>query len=103
MTAEEKAKIKDSSREDRMSFRNFEEHKMRREFKDRAIDKCKDRLDVFGKCAQENGLMVTIRCRQKFSELNACMEEHNSHKAFEKYLDANKEEFEKRIIKTPSS
>eukprot|EP00560_Eucampia_antarctica_P008414 CAMPEP_0197825120 /NCGR_PEP_ID=MMETSP1437-20131217/2256_1 /TAXON_ID=49252 ORGANISM="Eucampia antarctica, Strain CCMP1452" /NCGR_SAMPLE_ID=MMETSP1437 /ASSEMBLY_ACC=CAM_ASM_001096 /LENGTH=68 /DNA_ID=CAMNT_0043424991 /DNA_START=109 /DNA_END=312 /DNA_ORIENTATION=- len=55
---EHKARVKDASRESRLSFRNFAEHQMRREFKEKAIDKCRPSIQAFGKCAEETGLSV---------------------------------------------
>ena len=81
---------KDNSRDGRLSFKKFGEHQMRRQFKDMAVEKCKPEIQSFGKCAQENGLMVVWSCRALHKELNACMAIHNSHEAFEKYKEENK-------------
>ena len=96
------AAIKDDGRDGRLSFRNFAEHKMRREFKDAAIEKCSDHLRAFGQCAQDNGLMVVFRCRELNKKINECMHEHNSHEAFERYMKEHSDELERRTIKSKS-
>mmetsp|Transcript_4730 Transcript_4730/g.5453 ORF Transcript_4730/g.5453 Transcript_4730/m.5453 type:complete len:109 (-) Transcript_4730:205-531(-) len=88
---EEKAKVKDGSRDGRLSFRKFGEHQLRREFKEIAIEKCRDQINAFGKCAQESGLMVVFKCRDFNKELNKCMAIHNSHEAFEEYKAKNED------------
>ncbi len=104
-TAEEKARIKDAGRDGRLSFRKFGEHQLRREFKDMAIDKCRTEINAFGKCAQDNGLMVVWRCRHLNKELNACMAIHNSHEAFEKYKEENQDALIEKIpgMKSPTT
>jgi hypothetical protein len=92
--------MKDASRENRLSFRNFAEHQMRREFKDSAVDKCREQINSFGKCAQENGLLVVFKCRAVNKEMNECMRIHNSEEEFKKYLEAHKDELERRTIKS---
>lgn len=98
--AEAKARIKDAGREGRLSFRNFAEHQMRREFKDMALDKCSEHVRRFALCAEEQGLMVVFNCRHHSKALNECMAVHNSPEAFEKYMVEHKEELEKRTLKT---
>merc|ERR1740136_183602 len=61
--AEQSARKKDASREGRLSFKNFGEHQLRRDFKDQAVTKCRSTIDEFGKCAKESGLMVVWNCR----------------------------------------
>lgn len=97
-TAEEKAEVKDYGRDSRLSFKKFGEHQLRREFKDMAIDKCRSDINAFGKCAQDNGLMVVFKCRHLNKALNACMTIHNSPEAFEKYKEENQDAL---LAKTP--
>jgi len=92
--------MKDMGREGRLSFKNFAEHQMRREFKDQAIDKCRDQINAFGKCAQENGLLVVFNCRKFNKDMNECMQLHNSEEEFQKYLDLHTEDLNKRIIRS---
>ena len=62
-----------------------------------AIEKCRDYINAFGKCAQEQGLLVVFNCRQFNKDLNACMAIHNSNEAFEKYKQENEEALMKKI------
>ena len=127
--AQAKADNKDYGRDDRLSFRKFAEHKMKREFKKVAIKKCEVHLKNFGQCAQDNGLLVVFKCRDFNRKINECMAEHNSPgklliviycsyccvcgilshynvqpfaaEAFQRYLEENKDELDKRTIKSP--
>lgn len=96
-TPKEKAQVKDTGRDGRLSFRKFGEHQLRREFKDIAIDKCRTEINAFGKCAQDSGLMVVWSCRDFNKKLNACMAIHNSHEAFETYMLENEDALMKKI------
>jgi hypothetical protein len=89
---------KDFDRDSRLSFKKFGEHQLRREFKDIAVEKCRTEINAFGKCAQENGLMVVWSCRHLNKGLNACMAINNSKEAFEKYKEENQDAL---IAKTP--
>ncbi len=100
IAVENKARIKDASRESRLSFRNFAEHQMRREFKEKAIEKCNEPIKAFAECAQEKGLLVVWSCRQLSKEVNKCMAIHNSHEAFDKYKQENADELERKTIKS---
>jgi hypothetical protein len=92
---------KDNARDNRLSFRNFAEHQMRREFKDMVLEqKCNEHLKEFAKCAEQEGLMVIIKCRHLNRALTDCMKVHNSNEAWEKYKAEHKEELEKRTIKS---
>ena len=92
--SQSKADNRDYGRDDRLSFRKFAEHKMKREFKEVP-------LKNFGQCAQDNGLLVVFKCRYFNKKINECMAEHNSPEAFQKYLEENKDELDKRTIKSP--
>jgi COX assembly protein 1 len=99
-TPEIKAQIKDDGRDARLSFRRFAEHKMKREFKEVAIKKCEEHMKNFGRCAQENGLLVVFKCRDLNRKINECMVEHNSPEKFEAYLKEHEDELEKRTLKS---
>ena len=94
----DKQAVKDDGRDARLSFRRFAEHKMKREFKEHAIEKCSDHLKAFGQCAQDNGLMVVFKCRHLNKAINECMYRENSPEAFEQFLKDNQAELEKRTI-----
>jgi len=96
--AEHKARTKEFSREGRLSFRNFAEHQMRREFKELALQQCQEPIREFAQCAQEKGLLVVFSCRHLNKAINDCMAIHNSNEAFEKYKQEHEEELEKRTI-----
>eukprot|EP01083_Nonionella_stella_P245273 852729_1 len=96
-SANEKAQIKDTGRDGRLSLRKFGEHQLRREFKDMAIDKCRTEINAFGKCAQDTGLLVVFKCRHLNKALGECMAVHNSHEAFDKYKEENEEALMKKI------
>lgn len=85
------ASLKDESRDNRLSFRKFGEHQLRREFKDMAIDKCKSPIQEFGKCATESGLLVVWKCRAFNKKVQECMAIHNSQQEFEKFKTENQD------------
>ena len=90
--AEHRARMKEGSRESRLSFQNRAEHLLRRDMKDDAKEKCKDYIRSFAECSKENGLMVVINCQDKLKDLNGCMAIHNGEEAWQKYKAAHKEE-----------
>lgn len=98
--AEHKARTKDFSRESRLSFRNFAEHQMRREFKDIALEKCQEPIRDFAQCAQEQGLLVVWNCRHLNKKINECMAVHNSNEAFEKYKKEHEDVLDKKTIRS---
>lgn len=92
--------VKDDGRDSRLSFRKFAEHKMKREFKEAAIKTCNPHLKNFGKCAQDNGLLVVFKCRDLNRKINECMMEHNSEEKFQAFLKENESELERRTLKS---
>lgn len=94
--AEYRARVKDASRESRLSFRNRAEHLLRRDMKEDAQETCKPFISKFAECARASGLMVVWTCRDNLKELNKCMELHNGEEAWQKYKAAHKEELELR-------
>ena len=97
---QDKSRIRDDGRDARLSFRRFAEHKMKREFKEEAIQKCEVHLKNFGQCAQDSGLLVVFKCRDLNRKINECMMEHNSPERFEAYLKDHEDELEKRTLKS---
>lgn len=95
LTAEAKARIKDSGREGRLSFKKFAEHQLRKELKEISLAKCKDQVQAFGKCAEEKGLMVVWTCQPLFKEVNACLAIHNSEEEWQKYKKLHQSEIDK--------
>jgi hypothetical protein len=84
------AEMKDTGRQSRLSIKKFEEHQLRTEFKSIAIERCRNEMQAFGKCASDNGLMVVFRCRNFLKEMNACMAHHNSNEEFQKYKEKHR-------------
>ena len=80
--------IKDLGRDGRLSFRNFTEHQLRKEFKQNAMEKeCDLPIRAFAECGKEEGLMVVFRCREFQQAANECMAVYNSDERFELYKE----------------
>lgn len=92
---EAKARIKDSGRASRLSFKNFAEHQLRKELKEIALIKCRDQVQAFGRCAQETGLMVVWKCRDKSKEVNACLATQGGEEEWQKYKLLHKDELDR--------
>jgi len=101
-TNEAKARVKDAGRSSRLSFKNFAEHQLRKELKEIALAKCKDHVQAFGKCAQDNGLMVVFNCRDKSKAVNDCLHIHNSEEEWQKYKTLHQDEIDKWAAKNKS-
>ena len=82
---EDRARRKDMNRESRLSFRNFAEHQLKQDFRDRALKECDPQIKDFAVCAQEKGLMVIISCRKYHQAVNDCLRLNNGDEAWEKY------------------
>ena len=82
---ERKGRIKDYGRESRLSFKNFAEHQLRKEFKELAMEKCSLPIKAFAECSKEQGLFVVFNCRDYQKDINDCMHVYNSPEAFENY------------------
>jgi len=98
--AEYQARVKEYSREGRLSFQKFAEHKLRGEFKAQAMDKCQDSIKAFAECAEKQGLFVVFNCRKFHKEFQECMYEHNSNEAFERYKEEHKNELDAKVLRT---
>jgi COX assembly protein 1 len=99
-TAEMAGRMKDMGRETRLSFRNFAEHQLRREFKDEAMEKCDLQIRTFAECGQQEGIMVVFRCREFQKDITECMTVYNSPEAFEAYKTLHAADLDNRVIKT---
>jgi hypothetical protein len=93
---EQNARMKDLSRDSRLSFRNFAEHQLRQELKEIAMEKCKAPIAAFAGCAEEKGIMVVFSCRDLHREVQNCLSVHNGEEAWQKYKEDNKDELERR-------
>jgi len=76
---------KDTSRESRLSFKKFEEHQLRGEFKQDALDKCQLQLQAFAECGKESGLMVVWNCQEFQKDVHDCMKLYMSDDQWELY------------------
>jgi hypothetical protein len=94
--ADYKGREKDRGRESRLSFRNFAEHQMRRELKEKAMVTCDPQVKNFAECSQKKGLMVVWSCHSLFQKVNDCLSLHNGEEAWEKYKTDNQEELDRR-------
>jgi Cytochrome c oxidase biogenesis protein Cmc1 like len=92
--AERNARMKDYSRESRLSFRKFAEHQLRRDLKDEALEICKPHVEAFAACAQEKGLMVVFSCKHLHQEVQQCLALHNGEEAWERYKEKHKDKLE---------
>jgi hypothetical protein len=96
--AQQAGRMKDMGRETRLSFRNFAEHQLRREFKDEAMEKCDLQIGAFAECGQQEGLMVVFRCREFQKDVTECMTVYNSPEAFEAYKEIHSADLDNRVI-----
>mmetsp|Transcript_39165 Transcript_39165/g.94696 ORF Transcript_39165/g.94696 Transcript_39165/m.94696 type:complete len:106 (-) Transcript_39165:1483-1800(-) len=89
--------IKDLGRDGRLSFRNFAEHQLRKEFKADAMQKCDVQINAFASCAKEEGVMVVFRCNEFKRAVNECMAVYNSHERFEVYKREHMGDLENKV------
>jgi hypothetical protein len=93
-------RVKDGSREGRLSFRNFAEHQLRNEFKQQAIEKCDLQVRAFAECGKEEGLMVIVRCRDFQKAVNECLGVYGAKDRFEQYKKEHESDMENKIIRS---
>jgi hypothetical protein len=77
--------MKDTGREGRLSFRNFAESQLRKEFKQEALKKCDLQINGLACCIKDNGLFAPFRCKEYQKDVNECMAVYNSDERFEVY------------------
>lgn len=59
------ASLKQDARDARLSsMRKTVEENLRKQFQGQAREQCRDESVAFGKCAQENGFWVVLKCRE---------------------------------------
>ena len=92
--------IKSDGRDGRLSFRNFAEHQLRKEFKADAMKKCDRQINAFAECAKEEGVMVIFKCRDFQKSVNECMAVYNSNERWEIYKKENADDLQKRVIQS---
>jgi hypothetical protein len=84
-TADQAGQMKDTGREGRLSFKNFAETQLRKEFKQDAMDKCDLQIGAFADCIKEEGLLAPLRCKEFQKDVNECMSVYNSEERFQLY------------------
>lgn len=88
--------MKDFGREGRLSFRQFAENQMRRDFKADAMKKCDLQIGAFAECIKEEGLLAPLKCREIKSDVNDCMSVYNSEERFKLYVKEHEDEIQKK-------
>ena len=78
--------MKDTGREGRLSFRNFAEIQLRKDFKADAMKKCDLQVGAFAECIKEEGLFAPFKCREIKKDVNECMTVYNSEDRFRMYV-----------------
>ncbi|MGK3734202.1 MAG: hypothetical protein ACI8RD_000452 [Bacillariaceae sp.] len=89
-------KVKDTGREGRLSFRNFAENQLRRDFKADAMKKCDLQVGAFAECIKDEGLLAPFKCREFKKDCNECMVFYNSEERFRLYVKEHEEDLEKK-------
>lgn len=87
--------MKDYNRESRLSFRNFAEHQLRQDLKDKAMEICDPQIKAFAACAQEKGLMVVFSCNNLYGQVKECLALHNGEEAWQRYKTEHRDQLEK--------
>ncbi|KAG7351829.1 cytochrome c oxidase biogenesis protein Cmc1 like protein [Nitzschia inconspicua] len=90
------ASVKDDGRDGRLSFRNFAETQLRKEFKAEAMKKCDLQVGTFAECIQEQGLWAPFRCKEFQKDVNECMAVYNSEERFELFKKEHQDEIDSK-------
>jgi Cytochrome c oxidase biogenesis protein Cmc1 like len=77
--------VKDAGREGRLSFRNYAENELRREFQQEAMKRCDLQVGTFAECIKEEGLWAPFRCGEYRKDVHECMAVYNSEERFKLY------------------
>ena len=93
-TASDAGAMKDTGREGRLSFRNFAENQMRRDFKADAMKKCDLQIGAFAECIKEEGLFAPFKCSDIKKDVNECMTVYNSEERFRLYVKEHEDEIQ---------
>ena len=67
-------------------LRRNNEEVLRRALANEAREKCLILTHAFGKCAEANGMMVVIQCRQQNRAMQDCLSQHYNEEAFVNFL-----------------
>jgi Cytochrome c oxidase biogenesis protein Cmc1 like len=96
MSPEEEARMRASSRESRLSFRNFAESQLRRDLKEEAMEICDPQIKAFAECSQKSGLLNVFYCQGELKGINECLAIHNGPEAWEKYKRLHEEDIKRK-------
>jgi hypothetical protein len=88
--------IKDDGRDTRLSFRNFAESQLRKEFKAAAMKQCDLQIGALAGCIQQKGLWAPFQCRAYQKDVNACMAIHNSDERFAEFKKEHQDEIDNK-------
>ena len=88
--------MKDTGREGRLSFRNFAENQMRRDFKADAMKKCDLQIGALAECIKDEGLLAPYKCREIQKDVNECMTVYNSEERFRLYVKEHEDEIQNK-------
>mmetsp|Transcript_6604 Transcript_6604/g.16692 ORF Transcript_6604/g.16692 Transcript_6604/m.16692 type:complete len:138 (+) Transcript_6604:363-776(+) len=91
-------RTKDMGRESRLSFRNFAEHELRKEFKADAMDQCDLQVGAFAECIKDEGLLAPFRCKEIQKDVNECMAFYNSDERFAVYLKQHQDDLDNKPV-----
>jgi len=88
--------MKDTGREGRLSFRNFAENQMRRDFKADAMKKCDLQIGALAECIKDEGLFAPLKCYDIKKDVNDCMTVYNSQERFRLYVKEHENEIQSK-------
>lgn len=95
-TATDAGTMKDTGREGRLSFRNFAENQMRRDFKADAMKKCDLQIGAMAECIKDEGIFAPFKCSQIKNDVNECMSVYNSEERFRLYVKEHEDEIQNK-------
>jgi hypothetical protein len=88
--------IKDDGRDARLSFRNFAETQLRKEFKAAAMKQCDVVVGALAGCIQQKGLWAPFQCRTHQNDVNECMAIYNSEERFAAFKKDHQDEIDSK-------
>ncbi|VEU35251.1 unnamed protein product [Pseudo-nitzschia multistriata] len=90
------AAMKDTGREGRLSFRNFAENQLKKEFKAEAMKKCDLQIGALAECIKDEGLFAPFNCRPIQKDVDECMMVYNSAERFKLYVKEHEDELQSK-------
>mmetsp|Transcript_2328 Transcript_2328/g.4994 ORF Transcript_2328/g.4994 Transcript_2328/m.4994 type:complete len:110 (-) Transcript_2328:307-636(-) len=88
--------MKDTGREGRLSFRNFAENQLRKDFKADAMKKCNLQIGALAECIKDEGLFAPFTCRHIQKDVDECMMVYNSSARFKLYVKEHEAEIQSK-------